>query len=171
MMWVEFLIIFFFFFLQAQDGIRDLTVTGVQTCALPISGQHVMSILAQFAPYHLRRGDWKTEKGKLADRVVDRLDELMPGLRTTILAEEELPPVDIEEKFGLTGGHIYQGEMSLDQQAFLRPVPGWGQYRTPIQNLYLVGSSAHPGGGITGGPGHNAARQILRDWGRAARAQ
>ncbi|HKZ89371.1 MAG TPA: NAD(P)/FAD-dependent oxidoreductase [Thermoplasmata archaeon] len=148
----------------------DVTIPSLLDPSLAPSGQHVMSILAQFAPYHLRRGDWKTEKGKFADRVVDRLDELMPGLRTAILAEQVLTPVDIEEKFGLTGGHIYQGEMSLDQQAFLRPVPGWGQYRTPIQNLYLVGSSAHPGGGITGGPGHNAARQILHDWGRAARA-
>jgi len=92
----------------------------------------------------------------------------MPGLRRAVLARQVYTPVDLEEKFGLSGGHIYHGEMGTDQQMFMRPIPGMGRYRTPITGLYLCGSAAHPGGGITGAPGYNAAREILKDWGRRA---
>jgi phytoene dehydrogenase-like protein len=87
-----------------------------------------------------------------------------------VVARQVLTPADLESAFGLTEGHIYHGEMTLDQLYVLRPVPGWSQYRTPVDGLYLCGSGAHPGGGITGAPGYNAARQILRDWPRLGRA-
>jgi len=146
----------------------DAVVPTVVDPSLAPPGQHVMSIVAQFAPYALKRGTWKDEKDKFADKVVDRLDALMPGLRRAVLARQVYTPVDLEEKYGLSGGHIYHGEMGTDQQMFMRPIPGMGRYRTPIAGLYLCGSAAHPGGGITGAPGYNAAREILKDWGRRA---
>ncbi len=148
----------------------DITIPTVVDPSLAPSGNHVMSVLVQYAPYHLRQGSWPTEREKLTDRVLDRLENLMPGVRNAILAQEVLTPVELEERFALTGGHMYHGEMTLEQQLFLRPVPGWSQYRTPIQGLYLCGASTHPGGGISGAPAYNAAREILKDWNRARAA-
>jgi len=93
----------------------------------------------------------------------------MPGLESHIIGRTILSPRDLETRFGMTEGHIYHGEMTLDQLLVLRPVPGWARYRTPIEGLYLCGSGAHPGGGVTGAPGYNAAREILKDWPRLAR--
>jgi len=146
----------------------DVAIPSLADPSLAPSGQHVMSVLAQFAPYRLRRGSWKDEREKFAERVVGRLEELLPGIRKATIARQVLTPVDLEEKFSLSGGHIYHGEMSLDQQFILRPIPGWARYRTPIAGLYLCGSGTHPGGGITGAPGYNAAREILKDWTRRA---
>jgi phytoene dehydrogenase-like protein len=148
----------------------DAVIPTVVDPSLAPGGQHVMSIVAQFAPYALKKGDWTSERERFADRVVDRLDGLMPGLRRLVLAREVHTPPDLEATFGLSGGHIYHGDMSADQQFFLRPIPGMGRYRTPIRGLYLCGSAAHPGGGITGAPGYNAAREILKDWSRLAGA-
>ncbi len=127
-------------------------------------GKHVMSVLVQYAPYDLRPGNWKKEGEKLADRVVAILGDHLPGFERLIVHRQVLTPADLEATFGLTEGHIYHGEMTLDQSLVLRPVPGWSRYRTPIEGLYLCGSGAHPGGGITGGPGYNAAQEILKDW-------
>ncbi|HKZ98149.1 MAG TPA: NAD(P)/FAD-dependent oxidoreductase [Thermoplasmata archaeon] len=154
----------------SKDPYVDATVPSLVDPGLAPSGQHVMSVGVQFAPHTLRAGSWDTEREKLGDRVVDILDGLMPGLEKAIVARQILTPADLEAKFGLTGGHPYHGEMSLDRQFLLRPVPGWGRYRTPIVGLYLCGSGAHPGGGITGGPGYNAAREILKDLPRLAAA-
>jgi phytoene dehydrogenase-like protein len=128
-------------------------------------GTHVMSIAAQYAPYRLRDGAWD-EDGRgdaFADRVVGVLDGLAPGLASSITAREVLTPLDLEREYGLTGGHPHHGEQALDQWFLWRPFLGSGRYRLPVDGLYLCGSGAHPGGGITGQPGQNAAREILSD--------
>jgi phytoene dehydrogenase-like protein len=128
-------------------------------------GTHVVSITAQYAPYRLRDGAWD-EDGRsdaFADRVVGVLDELAPGLAGSVRAREVLTPLDLEREYGLTGGHPLHGEAALDQWFLWRPFLGSGRYRLPVEGLYLCGSGAHPGGGITGQPGQNAAREILAD--------
>ena len=142
----------------------DVTVPTVADPDLAPPGKHVMLVLIQYAPFALRHGSWDTEGKKLAERATAILEEFMPGLERLILHRQVLTPVDLQERFGLTEGHIYHGEMTLDQSLVLRPVPGWSRYRTPVEGLYLCGSGAHPGGGITGAPGYNAAREILKDW-------
>lgn len=127
-------------------------------------GRHVMSVLVQYAPYHLKEGSWSdARREELGDRVVDVLAEYSPNLRSAIIDRQVLTPLDLERVYGLTEGNIYHGELALDQLYFMRPVPGWARYRTPIDNLYLCGAGTHPGGGVTGAPGYNAARAILKD--------
>ena len=129
------------------------------------AGTHVLSVTAQYAPYRLREGGWD-EDGRsdaFADRVVGVLDELAPGLAGSVRAREVLSPLDLEREYGLTGGHPLHGEAALDQWFLWRPFLGSGRYRLPVDGLYLCGSGAHPGGGITGQPGQNAAREILAD--------
>ena len=98
-----------------------------------------------------------------ADRVIDVIEEYCPNIRSIVVERQTLSPFDLEQRFGITGGNIFHGEMSLDQMFVLRPLAGWARYRTPVKGLYLCGSGAHPGGGVMGAPGHNAAREILRD--------
>jgi phytoene dehydrogenase-like protein len=126
------------------------------------AGQHVMSVYAQWMPYTLRGRDWDREREKVGDLVVRTLDQYAPGLSKTIVAREVLTPLDLERKYGLTGGHIFHGEHALDQLYAMRPVLGWAQHATPIRGLYLGGAGTHPGGGVTGRPGANAARVVLR---------
>ena len=128
------------------------------------AGKHIVSALVQYAPYDLRPESWEKEGEKLGDKVVGLFEEHLPGFEKLIVARQVLTPKDLESRFGLTEGHIYHGEMTLDQSLVLRPVPGWSRYRTPVEGLYLCGSGAHPGGGVTGAPGYNAAREILADW-------
>jgi len=144
----------------------DVFVPTVMDPDLAPSGKHIVSALVQYAPYDLHPGTWDKEGDKLGDKVVGLLEEQMPGFEKLVVARQVLTPRDLEDRFGLTEGHIYHGEMTLDQSLVLRPIPGWSQYRTPIEGLYLCGSGAHPGGGITGAPGYNAAREILADWSR-----
>jgi phytoene dehydrogenase-like protein len=99
-----------------------------------------------------------------ADRVIDLIAEYAPNIRSIILERQVLTPLDMERRYGITGGNIFHGEMSLDQMFSMRPVAGWAQYRTPVRELYLCGSGAHPGGGVMGAPGFNCAREILKDW-------
>ena len=96
--------------------------------------------------------------------MLDLIEEYAPGFKNRVLYRHVLSPLDLEEEYGLTGGNIFHGEMSVDQLYFLRPVPGWAKYRTPIRGLYLCASGTHPGGGVMSAPGHNAAREILKDW-------
>ncbi len=118
----------------------------------------------QYAPYHLKEGSWSdARREELGDRVVDVLADYSPNLRSAIIDRQVLTPLDLERVYGLTEGNIYHGELALDQLYFMRPVPGWARYRTPIDNLYLCGAGTHPGGGVTGAPGYNAARAILKD--------
>ena len=126
------------------------------------AGTMVLSVMAHFAPYHLRDTTWSAARDSFADAVLRTLDAYLPGLSGTIVAREVLTPVDLEERFGLTGGHIHHGEPALDQLFLMRPVMGWARYHTPVNGLYLCGAGTHPGPGLTGGPGQNAAREILR---------
>ena len=127
-------------------------------------GGHVMSIEVQYAPYALREGAWDGHtRDALGDLVVSTLAAYAPELPGTILHRQVLTPLDIENMFGLTEGNIFQGELTLEQLFFLRPVPGWARYATPIDRLYMCGSATHPGGGIMGAPGKNAAERIMKE--------
>jgi phytoene dehydrogenase-like protein len=124
-------------------------------------------VFVQYAPYKLADGEWNAERRKaFGDTVIDAIAAHSPGLRDRILHAEIRTPWDIENEVGLTEGNIFQGELTLDQLLFNRPIPGYAQYRSPIRGLYMCGSSTHPGGGVMGAPGANAARTILGDLGR-----
>ncbi|PYS96515.1 MAG: amine oxidase [Acidobacteria bacterium] len=127
-------------------------------------GRHIMSVFCQFAPYDLKEGTWDSEKEKFGDRVSDIFTRYAPNFKNAVLHRQVLSPLDLERDFSLTHGNIFQGDMGLDQLFFMRPVPGWADYRTPLRGLYLCGACTHPGGGVMGAAGHNAAREILRDW-------
>jgi len=126
-------------------------------------GKHVMSCFVQYAPYHLAEGNWESEREKLGDAVVETLSERFPGIKEMIIDRQVVTPIDIEESIGLTGGNIFQGDLSLSQLFFMRPFAGHAQYRTPIKGYFQSGSAAHPGGGIAGSPGQLAARIILKE--------
>ena len=144
----------------------DIVIPSLTDPSVAPPGKHVMSCFVQYAPYHLKEGTWDQKREEFGDTVIDTLAEYAPNMRDIILYRQVLTPMDIERKFGLSEGNIFQGELSLEQLFFLRPVPGWAQYRTPIRNLYMCGSATHPGGGIMGAPGLNAAKKILSDWKR-----
>ena len=141
------------------------TIPSLSDPDLAPSGQHVMSVLMQYAPYHLREANWEKKREDLGDAVVETLNAHAPNLKQSILHREVLTPLDFETRFGLPEGNLHQGDLALDQLFFMRPVPGWARYRTPVRNLYLCGAATHPGGGVSGAPGYNASRQILKDWG------
>ncbi len=142
----------------------EAVISSLSDPSLAPAGAHVMSVLVQYAPYHLKEGNWSdTRREELGDRVVDMLADYSPNLRSAIMDRQVLTPLVLERVYGLTEGNIYHGELALDQLYFMRPVPGWARYRTPIDNLYLCGAGTHPGGGVTGAPGYNAARAILKD--------
>jgi phytoene dehydrogenase-like protein len=126
-------------------------------------GRHVMTCFVQFVPYRLAESNWDAERDRLGDAVVRSIAEFAPNVPRAILARHVLTPLDLERTYGLTEGNIFHGDLSLDQLFFMRPIPGWSQYRTPIDGLYLCGAGAHPGGGVTGAPGRNAAQQVLHD--------
>ena len=115
----------------------------------------------QYAPYNLKEGNWDDKREEFGDTVIDTIAEHAPNIKDLILHRQVLTPLDIERDFGLSEGNIFQGELTLEQLFFLRPAPGWAQYRSPIRNLYMCGSATHPGGGIMGAPGRNAALRIL----------
>ncbi len=142
----------------------EITIPSLADSTLAPAGKHVMSIFMQYAPYHLRIGSWNEKRDELGDLIVNTVDEHAPNFKNSILHRQVLTPLDLEESYGLTEGNIYHGELSLDQLFLMRPIPGWAHYRTPIKNLYLCGSGTHPGGGVTGLPGRNAAREILKDF-------
>ncbi len=127
-------------------------------------GKHTMSIYVQYTPYDLASGTWDDLRESYADRVIETLAEYAPNVPKAILVRQVLTPLDLERRFGLTEGHQSHGEMGLDQSFSFRPIPGWANYRMPIRGLYLCGAGAHPGGGVTGAPGYNAAQAVLEDW-------
>jgi phytoene dehydrogenase-like protein len=141
----------------------DITIPSLTDPTLAPEGKHVMSIHMQFAPYKLKEGDWNSRRDEFARALIDQLEQYAPGIGKQILAQQVLTPLDLEQTYGLSGGHIHHGEQSLDQFFTFRPVLGWAQYRTPLKGVYLCGAGTHPGGGITGLPGANAAREILKD--------
>jgi len=126
------------------------------------AGKHLMSMFIQYAPYELRDGSWDDQRESFADRCFDVLNEYAPNFKNAVIDRQVLAPPDLERVFNLTGGNIFQGAMTPGQLFAFRPVPGYARYRTPIRGLYLCGSAAHPGGGVMGTPGFNAAREILR---------
>jgi phytoene dehydrogenase-like protein len=142
----------------------DCVVSSNADESLAPSGKHILTCFVQYVPYHLRQGTWDEKRELLGDRVVKKIGEHAPNVPNSILARQVLTPLDLERTYGLTEGNIFHGDLRLEQLFFMRPVPGWSQYRTPIAGLYLCGAGAHPGGGVTGAPGHNAAHQVLRDW-------
>jgi phytoene dehydrogenase-like protein len=148
----------------SRSPLLELTCPTMYDPSLAPPGRHIMGIFLQYAPYSLRDGmSWDEEREPFANRVFDLIEDYAPGFRSLIVDAQVLTPLDLERRFGITGGNIFHGEMSLDQMFVMRPVAGWGRYRTPVRNLYLCGSGAHPGGGVMGAPGHNAARAILAD--------
>jgi phytoene dehydrogenase-like protein len=141
----------------------DIVIPSLTDPSVAPPGKHVMSCFVQYAPYHLRDSTWDQEREGFGDTVVATIAEHAPNLERLILHRQVLTPLDIERMVGLSEGNIFQGELTLEQLFFLRPAPGWAQYRTPIRSLYMCGSATHPGGGIMGAPGRNAARRILAD--------
>jgi phytoene dehydrogenase-like protein len=145
----------------------DMVIPSLTDPSVAPPGKHVMSCFVQYAPYHLAEGNWDEKREAFGDTVIDTLAEYAPNLKQIIVGRQVVTPLDLEREWGLTEGNIFQGELSLEQLFFLRPVPGWAQYRTPIRSLYMCGSATHPGGGIMGAPGRLAAMEILKDWKRS----
>jgi phytoene dehydrogenase-like protein len=148
----------------SQHPIIEATIPSVLDDTLAPAGKYVMSMFTQYFPYKLAPGlSLEEEKEKYADRCFALMDQFAPNFTRSVIARQVLSPVDLEQRFGLTGGNIMQGVMSLSSLSFMRPVPGYADYRTPVRNLYLCGAATHPGGGVMGACGYNAAREILRD--------
>jgi phytoene dehydrogenase-like protein len=150
----------------SSEPILEATIPSVVDPSVAPPGRHLMSMFVQYAPYRLAAGSWDEQKEPFADRCVALMDRYAPGFAASVLHREVLSPLDLERRFGLTGGNIFQGAMPLSQLFSMRPLPGWADYRTPIGDLYLCGAATHPGGGVMGACGYNAAREILRDRGR-----
>ncbi|MGH9861826.1 MAG: phytoene desaturase family protein [Candidatus Acidiferrales bacterium] len=144
----------------------DVVIPSLTDPSVAPPGKHVMSCFVQYAPYNLKDGGWDAQREAFGDTVVNTLARFAPNMKNIIRGRQVLTPLDLEREWGMSEGNIFQGELALEQLFFLRPVPGWAQYRTPIKNLYMCGSATHPGGGIMGAPGRLAALQILQDWKR-----
>jgi phytoene dehydrogenase-like protein len=142
----------------------DCVVSSNADPSLAPAGKHILTCFVQYVPYHLHEGNWDENRELLGNRVIKKIAEYAPNVPNSIVARQVLTPLDLERTYGLTEGNIFHGDLRLEQLFFMRPVSGWSQYRTPIDGLYLCGAGAHPGGGVTGAPGHNAAHQVLRDW-------
>jgi phytoene dehydrogenase-like protein len=142
----------------------EFTIPSLADPALAPAGAHVLSAYVQFAPYTLREGGWDASRETLGDTAIKTLAQYAPDIAPLIVARQIFTPLDLEREWGLTGGHVFHGELSLDQFFAMRPLLGFGQYRTPIKDLFLCGSGAHPGTGLTGGSGMNAAKEVLRSF-------
>jgi phytoene dehydrogenase-like protein len=148
----------------SERPILEMTMaTSVDRTIAP-PGKHLLSIFVQYAPYKLAQGNWDDIKEKFADRCIETLAEYAPNVPKAIEHRQVLSPLDLERTYGITGGNIMQGAMSPHQLFCFRPVAGWADHRTPIQGLYLCGAASHPGGGVLGACGKNAAEEILRDF-------
>jgi phytoene dehydrogenase-like protein len=144
----------------------DMVIPSLTDPSVAPPGKHVMSCFVQYAPYKLRPGlNWDQLRDDFGNTVIDTISEYAPNLKNIILHKQVLTPLDLEREFGLSEGNIFQGELSLEQLFFLRPVSGWARFRTPIKNLYMCGSATHPGGGIMGAPGRLSALEVLKDAG------
>ncbi len=142
----------------------DCVVSSNADASLAPPDKHILTCFVQYVPYHLREGNWDQKREVLGDRVIKKIAEYAPNVPNAIVACQVITPLDLERTYGLTEGNIFHGDLRLEQLFFMRPVSGWSQYRTPVDGLYLCGAGTHPGGGVTGAPGHNAAHQVLRDW-------
>jgi len=152
----------------SERPVIEMTLPSSLDPSLAPAGKHVASLFIQYTPYRLGDGSWDDpgRKDAFADRVFRVIEEYAPGFTSSVIARDVLSPLDLERVFGLTGGNIFHGAMGLDQLFWLRPAPGWSRYRTPLAGLYLAGAGAHPGGGVLGAPGRNAAMAVLADAGR-----
>jgi phytoene dehydrogenase-like protein len=139
----------------------DIVIPSLTDDSVAPPGKHVMSCFVQYAPYHLAEGDWDVRRDEFGQNVIETLAGYAPNLPDLIVGSQVLTPLDIERTFGLTEGNIFQGELALEQMFSNRPAPGWARYETPIRHLYICGSGSHPGGGVMGAPGRNAARVVL----------
>ena len=146
-----------------HDSHVELCFPTVHDPSLAPEGKHVVTIDVNSQPFHLRESTWDDIKDDRADQVVAQLEQYFPGLSSLIEHRQVLSPLDMERVMGLTGGHALHGDMAPHQLLFMRPVRGWAKYRTPLQGLYLCGAGTHPGGGVSGANGRNAAREVLRD--------
>ncbi|HTS11253.1 MAG TPA: NAD(P)/FAD-dependent oxidoreductase [Candidatus Limnocylindrales bacterium] len=144
----------------------DMVIPTLTDPSVAPPGKHILSCFVQYAPYKLASGTWDEQKEAFGDTVVDTIAEHAPNLKKIIIGRQVMTPLDIERTTGLSEGNIFQGELSLEQLFFLRPVAGWARYRTPVKHLYMCGSATHPGGGIMGAPGRLAALEILKDKGK-----
>jgi phytoene dehydrogenase-like protein len=147
----------------ARDPMLECTMATALDGTLAPTGKHILSMFIQYAPYTLKDSTWDVERDKFADRCFDVLTEYAPNFKASVLDRQVLAPPDMERVYGLTGGNIMQGTMTPSNMFSLRPAAGYADYRTPIRGLYLCGAAAHPGGGVMGACGLNAAREILRD--------
>lgn len=148
---------------SSSSPVLEITLpTSVDDSIAP-PGKHIMSMFVQYAPYKLAEGNWDDLKESFADRCIATLADYAPNVPAAVLHRQVLSPLDLERTYGLTGGNIFQGAMSTNQLFFFRPTPGWADHRTPIPGLYLCGAASHPGGGVIGACGKNAAAEILRD--------
>jgi phytoene dehydrogenase-like protein len=141
--------------------IMEITVPTINDPSLAPAGHHVLSAIVQYVPYALKEG-WDSGRARLLETALDTLERLAPGLRDSVLHAELLTPPDLEREFRSSGGHWHQGDLAFDQFLMVRPVPGAAQYRTPLPGLYLCGAGCHPGGGVMGVAGRNAAQQVLQ---------
>jgi phytoene dehydrogenase-like protein len=149
----------------SRRPVVEMLIPSTLDTSLAPEGQHVASLFCQhFAPQLPDGRDWDAERDRAADLVIDTVTRFAPNFRGAVIARSVLSPLDLERRFGLVGGDIFHGALTLDQLWAARPVLGYGAYRGPIRGLYMCGSGTHPGGGVTGLPGMNAAREILRDW-------
>ena len=149
----------------SSSPILECTMASAVDDTLTPPGKHLMSMFIQYAPYKLREGNWDDLQEKFADRCFDIMNEYAPNFKNAVIARQVISPLDMERGWGLTGGNIFQGALSLDRMFFMRPSPGYANYRTPIRGLYMCGAATHPGGGVMGACGYNAAREILKDRG------
>lgn len=147
----------------SQNPLLEMTCPTMYDSSLAPAGRHIMGIFLQYAPYTLRDASWDDLREPYGDRVLDVIADYAPNMRNIVRERQVLSPLDLERRFGIAGGNIFHGEMSLDQMFVMRPVAGWARYRMPVRGLYLCGSGAHPGGGVMGAPGYNAAQAILAD--------
>ena len=145
----------------SAEPVLECTIPSAVDPTVAPPGRHLMSMFVQYAPYELRDGSWDDHRDAFADRCFDLLDEYAPNFKNSVLDRQVLAPPDLERIFNLTGGNIFQGAMAPGQLFAFRPAPGYASYRTPVEGLYLCGAAAHPGGGVMGTPGLNAAREIL----------
>jgi phytoene dehydrogenase-like protein len=141
----------------------DIVIPTVADPSLAPSGKHIMSVTVKYTPYALRDGDWESKREEIAKLVVDTIAEYAPNFRSLINDQRMISPTDLETVYDLPEGNTNHGEMTLDQFFHMRPIPGYARYRTPVKGVFLCGAGCHPGGGVTGLPGRNAAREILKD--------
>ena len=146
----------------SESPMLEMTIPTTYDPSLAPAGKHIMGIFLQYAPYTLREGNWDDLREPFGDRVVNLIEQYCPNIKQIIEHRQVLTPLDLERRFGITGGNIFHGEMSIDQMFVLRPAAGAAGYKMPVEGLYMCGSGAHPGGGVMGAAGYNCAREVLR---------